>query len=1411
MVRKYLLILLLLFVPAVASASTTVTGTMGNLGTGTVNNGAFIRFWLRGCGGNQPRVNGLALIGPSQGGVFYFDFAAGAGGTISGTLYSTRDSTGLLGGDIECGGSLLAVWYGMQAFVGGQGGPEIPVHAKSGIALDISTVAPLSINPVTAATSPGTFVTYGPEPLLPNSRKLQAGTNTTVDISTPGIVKINASGGGGGSGGCGGLWISTTPYTLGCVVTLNGSIFVSLDSNTNSPPAIGNTDWLLRGASGLVDVTYYGARATDLFNSFQATANCNTATPNTITALSLTGDWQGPGDGIALIGCGPAAALSTPAAPTVTVVEPSDLVGTGYTVAASGLGSTTYTVKIINCDAGDGCTAASSATTVTNGPASLGTQSTSLTSCARAGIAIGCVAASTENIKVGALVVVEDTKSNTNTGDFDGWYRVSAVADTTHFSLISGLNTNLTTNNAATATSATGGRVVYKLALQIARVHDAGSPKFCAYLTAPIAAFIGCSRPNGSEDTEDWLEYFGATESGNLVRPLWVGATPPGAASSDILATTLTSTISGDTFTIADNVQTTVTGASANYDNSKAFTAACSAAQSGNATLYIPPGQTSSYAFTLIAPTNCAGGIAIQQWGNLDLENTLTLQSTVNWNSYKPCNLQFALSNGCGTPVFVGAGYPGIYLAGTAANTFTGPAIVGEGNFENPTQTGNNNGILGIMADEVSGSTWRNSVFQSSGDGGSSNDYTGIGLLYRCQNFGCLDNNFDTTTTYGGPSQTPDTTWTAEVMGLYAAGNMTSSRMTSTVRGWFWQSAGFDEILEIGKDQYHCQACEMPMFTFSDPGQNISGQVSLYSFFNDTGTQPDVAAFTHFFSPINLYGLEAPGANAQGVRPNILSGLFDTVITHGRTITGLGQNSGVFQDGGLFTSTQGYGQTFAALAACGSITIWTTVYITDSPTTALQAIVSSGGGANAAELLCDGTNWTVKGGTNSAPGIGIFTRLQLPEQSSSPPNASNATTFGALSSNHWPQFDPNATGARNLCGSTGSFTSGHIVAANASGTTCDLVDGGTGTGSGTVTSFSANAITTGTQNFATAAVTSPGVTPALTFTLANAPAHKFLMNNTGGSAAPDYQAAGESDLPGTTVFTDIAATFGAHAYNFSAATVTLPGIFVRTDTANAFGAHLNDFSASTIKAPVAAGFSPTANGNFGYDSTNKNWHFWANSADEFLGLFASLPADARCVQTSVTASVLTLVPAAGACGSGSGPTLQVGTVNNASQTTLNFDQAYTTAVPAGAVAFKNTTGGIVEAQLQNLGGGGNAAIACTLTGTSAGQYLGFDGTPKCVNLTPAVAPNIQTGTTYTFLQSDLGRPVFLSNAASIAATLSAPGAYTANFYSCAKAEGAGTVTITPASGTIDGSGTLALTTGKSACIYTDGTNFYTLQ
>lgn len=152
-------LLAILLLATSAFATTTITGSVRNLATAPITKGSFVRFWLRGCSGNQPRVTGVGVLAPTLGAVWYQDFPVDANGNISGTIYSTRDATGTGNGDIECGGSYTAVWFGMQAFLGGKGGPEIPIHAKSGGTLDVSNVTPITVNPVvTAPTGDSTYL-----------------------------------------------------------------------------------------------------------------------------------------------------------------------------------------------------------------------------------------------------------------------------------------------------------------------------------------------------------------------------------------------------------------------------------------------------------------------------------------------------------------------------------------------------------------------------------------------------------------------------------------------------------------------------------------------------------------------------------------------------------------------------------------------------------------------------------------------------------------------------------------------------------------------------------------------------------------------------------------------------------------------------------------------------------------------------------------------------------------------------------------------------------------------------------------------------------------------------------------------------------------------------------------------------
>lgn len=100
-----------------------------------------------------------------------------------------------------------------------------------------------------------------------------------------------------------------------------------------------------------------------------------------------------------------------------------------------------------------------------------------------------------------------------------------------------------------------------------------------------------------------------------------------------------------------------------------------------------------------------------------------------------------------------------------------------------------------------------------------------------------------------------------------------------------------------------------------------------------------------------------------------------------------------------------------------------------------------------------------------------------------------------------------------------------------------------------------------------------------------------------------------------------------------------------------------------------------------------------------------------------------------------------------------------------------------------------------------GSSVALDGNPV----------NAQTGTTYTFVKGDRGKIVTFSNAAAIAVTL--PQATTSGFEAgwpvYAVNRGAGTVTITPTTSTIDGDATMTLDTNQGVQIFSDGGNYVT--
>jgi hypothetical protein len=117
-------------------------------------------------------------------------------------------------------------------------------------------------------------------------------------------------------------------------------------------------------------------------------------------------------------------------------------------------------------------------------------------------------------------------------------------------------------------------------------------------------------------------------------------------------------------------------------------------------------------------------------------------------------------------------------------------------------------------------------------------------------------------------------------------------------------------------------------------------------------------------------------------------------------------------------------------------------------------------------------------------------------------------------------------------------------------------------------------------------------------------------------------------------------------------------------------------------------------------------------------------------------------------------------------------------------------------------GGG---LTSTLTAAAPGSAITTSGTVSAAELV-----NAQTGTTYTVVDGDRAKLVTFSNASSVAVTLpqaATTTAFVTGWFVDVINLGAGTVTITPTTSTINGASSLALTTGRGCRIVSDGTNY----
>lgn len=151
---------------------------------------------------------------------------------------------------------------------------------------------------------------------------------------------------------------------------------------------------------------------------------------------------------------------------------------------------------------------------------------------------------------------------------------------------------------------------------------------------------------------------------------------------------------------------------------------------------------------------------------------------------------------------------------------------------------------------------------------------------------------------------------------------------------------------------------------------------------------------------------------------------------------------------------------------------------------------------------------------------------------------------------------------------------------------------------------------------------------------------------------------------------------------------------------------------------------------------------------------------------------------------------------------------------AGTYNFNMPTTAGTAGQLLTSQGGAGAPMTWTNAGagsvtsvaTGAGLTGGTITTSGTISATALI--NAQTGTSYTILSTDAAKLVTFSNGASVAVTLpQATGSFTTGFAFGVQNKGAGTVTITPTTSTINGAASLAVPTDRGCWITSDGTNW----
>jgi hypothetical protein len=713
-----------------------------------------------------------------------------------------------------------------------------------------------------SGTPQGTLATAAVTPFLgvPTGPCLQ--TQTAVDTTTGNFYSC-----------VGGSWLKVGPGAAG---TLSSPIV------TPNPLAF-DVDLHFKGPTPWADITRFGARAipTNTAPAIPGITASITATQITAT-LSDASSFQ-KGDGVVIYGAGATHSMTTPTGLTVTPSLAKSGTGTGLVV--NGItGATTYNYQIIARNKQGGMTAASPVASTTTGAASLGRQTVNITSLSKSGLINTAVTASAHGLSVGAMVAIQGTSSDV---DFGGWFRVNTVPDNTHFTYANGRDSA----NGST-TSATGGTAVWYNCNRLSWTAVTGAFQYYIYgRTGGSLTLLGVSRPDGSNGgpqvSDDTWDDFGSPMMDNFTAPYFVPTTPPGAATSNHLVTTISSGAGTTTLTLANAAGTTVSGAMILFDNTPAIMAADTfSASNGRPPIFTPVGTFVTNSYLTVGPFQ-----TLSMEGGWSLNDTVEIGGSVKWYGDR-----VPIGGGAGS--FSYSSSTGVNSVRATPSVFMpGPnGMVLKGLTFSSSQA--NNGIS-LIVDSPNEITMEDINFYPST--GTSVDYMSIGYFQRSApnpNAGSFLGNFRNITLTAAQSVQTDT----PLFTCTSCGGTQIHRLSMSGRGLH-----FGGVQSLYIENGRIQASSTPFLVlggYPGIGGDNSGPVTVREIDLDTSGPPLVATLTSSVTSDgehSIYTIENSGTPSSLV-PNISGSPIGNLLMI--ESAGIGQNTHVTQIiGGAVTTT----------------------------------------------------------------------------------------------------------------------------------------------------------------------------------------------------------------------------------------------------------------------------------------------------------------------------------------------------------------------------------------------------------------------------------------------------------------------------------------------------------------------------